>query len=384
MAALHATQPTAPYPLKRSALLDSGATIHVFNSIDRFQCYRPAEPGDYLQAGQQCVPIRGYGNVDIQTQYRARSRSIRLFDAALCENFPCNLVSLRQLQKRGYWWDSRPAHNCIRTKDNIVVCDIIDRYDQFIIEHIPYERSKGAFVTKRHRFNSWTERSPAKAAARLWHLRLGHPGPQALEHLVNSSRGVRIKGPTTTQCDDCAVSKIKRQIRREPRNTGNGPAERLAVDFHDLPRDPQGRSSAMFITDRWSGYVWDYYLIERRIGAILEALRDLFGVLAKQYGLHPRVIECDNEIQRDRFLLSRYFQSLHISLEPSAPNTQAQNGGAEATGRTIKEKARAMRTGARLPEHFGLRSTRRLCIYTIELQDIFMTGVPHTRDFTLF
>lgn len=351
VAALNATPSTTQYPLKRSALLDSGATVHVFSNADRFQSYRPAEPGDYIQAGQQYVPIRGYGNVDIQTRCQTNVRSIRLFDVAHCENFPCNLVSLRQLQKRGYWWDNRPAHNCIRTKDNIVVCDITDKYDQFVIESIPEDRPEDAFVTRRHRFNSWTERGPTKAIARLWHLRLGHPGPQALEHLVNASRGVKIKGPTTTQCDSCAVSKIKRQVRREPRNTGSRPAERLAVDFHDLPRDPQDRSSVMLITDRWSGYIWDYYLVERTVVTIIAAFRDLFKILARHYQLYPQTVESDNEIQSEGGAINAYLRDMRVLLEPSAPHTQAQNGGAEASGRTIKEKARTMRTGARLPQH---------------------------------
>jgi hypothetical protein len=36
-------------------------------------------------------------------------------------------------------------------------------------------------------------------------------------------------------------------------------------------------------------------------------------------------------------------------MEPSAPNTQAQNGGAERSGGVVKEKARANRLGANLP-----------------------------------
>ncbi|KAK1920118.1 hypothetical protein P3342_002414 [Pyrenophora teres f. teres] len=38
-----------------------------------------------------------------------------------------------------------------------------------------------------------------------------------------------------------------------------------------------------------------------------------------------------------------------IAVEPSAPDTQAQNGGAERSGGVIKEKSRAMRLDANLP-----------------------------------
>lgn len=329
----------------------------MFNDITRFEKYRPAEPGDYIHAGQQRVPIQGYGNVVILTRGPLGARPILLRDVALCKDFPCNLVSLRQLQKRGYWWDNRPQFNCIRSHSNTVICQLVDRLDQFVIEE-PQACQGAAFTAHRHRYNTWTERRPAPVDARQWHLRLGHPGPQALEHLVNASQGVRIKGITTVQCDDCAVAKIKRQIRRQPRDTGNGPGERLAIDFHDLPRDSDGRSSVMLVTDRWSGFIWDYYLVERRTGTVIAVLKHLFGLLDRQYQIKPRVIECDNEIPADKGPVFAYLSTQHVRLEPSSPYTPAQNGGAEISGHLIKVKARAMRTSARLPEYLWVEVYR--------------------------
>lgn len=348
----------ARYPLKKSALLDSGATIHIFNDIDRFEDYRPAEPGDFIYAGQQQVPIQGYGHVNIHTQGRRGVVVIRLRDVAHCENFPCNLVSLRQLHKRGYWWDNRLQFNCLRTSSNEAICKLVDRYGQFIIEDVPEEMPESVFAAQRHRFNSWTERRPAPATARVWHLRLGHPGPQALERLVNTSRGVRIKGITTVECDDCAAAKIRRQIRRQPRDVGEGPGQRLAIDFHDLPKDPDGRNSVMLITDRWSSFIWDYYLVERRAGAIIIALKHLLGLLDRQFQVKVKVVECDNEIPRDKGPIFAYLATQHIQVESSAPYTPAQNGGAEISGHLIKVKARAMRISARLPEHLWVEIYR--------------------------
>jgi hypothetical protein len=45
-----------------------------------------------------------------------------------------------------------------------------------------------------------------------------------------------------------------------------------------------------------------------------------------------------------QFLLSK-----GMKAEPSAPYTQAQNGGAERSGGVIKDKAWAMCTGAKFP-----------------------------------
>ncbi|KAF6518369.1 hypothetical protein HZS61_002447 [Fusarium oxysporum f. sp. conglutinans] len=105
----------------------------------------------------------------------------------------------------------------------------------------------------------------------------------------------------------------------------------------------------MLITDRWSGMIWDYYLADRHTGTLITALKDLFGLLERQYQLKPKVLECDNEIPNAGTVFE-FLRTLHIKVEPSAPYTQAQNGGAEVSGKIIKNKARAMRAGARLPE----------------------------------
>jgi hypothetical protein len=101
----------AQYPLKNSAILDSGTTIHIFNEITRFLRFQTAPVGDFVWAGEHKVKIQGYGDVDVEIQSSKGKRILRLFDVAFCEDFACNLVSLRQLHKHGYWWDNRPSFN---------------------------------------------------------------------------------------------------------------------------------------------------------------------------------------------------------------------------------------------------------------------------------
>ena len=342
---------TTHYPLKNSAILDSGTTLHIFNQISRFINFHTAPKGDFVYAGEHQVPILGYGDVDIEIKTRTEARILRLHDVAFCENFACNLVSLRQLRKRGIWWDTRPGQNNLRQSDNSVLCELVDRFDQYVIEDIPEEIVPSAFHTRRNKFNSWTQKPPNKADALKWHLRLGHPGPQALEHLVNCSKGAKIKGIRTVECDDCGVAKAKRQIRREPRELDEGPGLRIAIDFHDIDGDEDGYRSVMLITDRWSGYTWDFYLSTRTAEALIATLDLFLNLLKKQYNLEPNVIECDGELTKS-FDIRRYVEvEKKMRLEPSAPDTQSQNGGAERSGGTVKTKARAMRAGAKLPAH---------------------------------
>ena len=56
------------------------------------------------------------------------------------------------------------------------------------------------------------------------------------------------------------------------------------------------------------------------------------------------MIETDNEITIIKLNVRKFLENFrYLTVEPSAPNTQDQNGGAERSGGVIKEKARAMR-----------------------------------------
>jgi hypothetical protein len=158
------------YPLKNSAILDSGTTIHIFNEISRFLNFRSAEYGDFVWAGEHKVPIQGYGNVDIKVKDSKGTKILRLFDVAFCQDFATNLVSLRQLHQRGLWWDNRPGFNHLRRNDFSTVAALEEHHGQFVLEHITDDLTRAAFHTRRNKFNSWTRKSPAAGDAMKWHL----------------------------------------------------------------------------------------------------------------------------------------------------------------------------------------------------------------------
>jgi len=238
------------------------------------------------------VTVPGTNN----NQKRIAKKILRLRDVAYCQDFTTNLVSLSQLHKRGMWWDNRPGYNHLRRVDFSVVAILEKHYDQFVIEYLPHDISRATFYTRRNKHNSWTKKAPVYGDAQKWHLRLGHPGPRALEHLVNCSTGARIRGPMTVECDACGQSKTRRQVRRAPRNLHEGPGYRIAIDFHDYNPGIGGYTSLMLVTDRWSGMCWDYYLSDRKASTIIAALEHFFGMLKRQYDIEPRAAEVDNEL----------------------------------------------------------------------------------------
>jgi len=352
------------YSLRNSAILDSGANIHVFNQLTRFQNFRAAPTGDYIATPDGEAPVLGYGEVDIEVRMRRAGRSdkvrvLRLPDVACCENFAVNLVSHRQLRRQGYWWDSHPDRDCIRqVRDNAVFCHLTDRLGQYVLEVLPENIDKSTFYARRNQFSSWTRRSPSRAPGRVWHLRLGHPGGKCLEKLVNRTTGVRLAAPQTWECPDCAKAKITRQPRREPRPPVTGPGERMGVDIHPFKKGIGGFSYLLMITDRFSLMSWDYYLIHKEGPGLISALRNFIDSLERQLQVSVKVLECDNEF--DIKPLREVFEKrpYGLRLEVSAPNTQEQNGLAERSTRYINEKINAMRSSSKLPEDLWPEITR--------------------------
>lgn len=342
---------TAEYALKFSSILDSGATLYVFHERERFRDFRPAPKDDLLIVGDHTIAIQGYGTVEVVIEGRPGPMRFNLADVAWCPTFSCNLVSFRRLQKQGIIWDTRPAHMCLRRPDSSYLCKVFDLHDQYVLEYNTEPITAIVMKAKRKRYTSWTSRPPQTAEALRWHLRLGHPGPATLENLVRNTTGVKIKGITTVECDACAAGKMKERIRRAERKKADGPGLRIAVDFfaHEVGRG--GFKYLVLFSDRWSGYRWDYYLAHGSTDAtsIIAVFADFLGTLKRQYGILPLIVESDNEIITTKPAVADWLRGQHIQFEPAAPNTPAQNGGAERAGGVVIAKAASMRTGANLP-----------------------------------
>jgi hypothetical protein len=341
---------TTQYGLRNAAILDSGATIHIFNEIARFRNYRAAEPGDVIIIGQGHVPVLGYGDVQVQvTRWDNGSSILRLRDVAHCADFATNVVSLDRLNDEGICWDNRADWQCLRREfDGSVICRITKHLGQFVLEYLPPSLDRAALHARHAAFDSWAARPPSQVDGDTWHHRLGHPGSEALQQSVHASTGMKIHGPTMVECDECAKAKITKQIRRTPRNKANeaDPGRRIGIDFHGFDTGINKMNHLMLLTDRSSGFMWDYYLPDRLTETIQACLLDFFKILKRQNHTKPAVIECDNEVKKT---LSKFLRSKGVKAEPSAPHTPSQNGLAERSARYIKDKILAMRTSAKLP-----------------------------------
>ena len=96
-----------------------------------------------------------------------------------------------------------------------------------------------------------------------------------------------------------------------------------------------------------TGMAMTYFTQSSKESENFPLITDFVTFLALQYNLEVKVIRSDNEL--NRIQTKAWCKSVGITLELCAPNTHAQNSGAERFGRLITEKARAMRLSANLP-----------------------------------
>ncbi|KID83330.1 polyprotein [Metarhizium guizhouense ARSEF 977] len=205
-------------------------------------------------------------------------------------------------------------------------------------------------MARRRRRTSRDPRAESAADGTLWHNRLGHPSPKTIEQLGKKCLGVKLRGPKTVECDHCGRGKMHRQISRRQPIRPIKPFEEIRVDWTNLMEDYQGYVRVMFITDAYSGLVFPYFLKSHGLGKEnRRILRDFFNWIEVQYSFKPKAIRSDGELFSKEVRKELKLRS--IDAKKSAPNTQAQNGGAERSGGAIMEKARTMRIAANLPHN---------------------------------
>jgi hypothetical protein len=119
---------------------------------------------------------------------------------------------------------------------------------------------------------------------------------------------------------------LHRELKEEP-------GIQLALDFHHYEKGYAGYKCLLLVTDRWSGNSWDYYLTDHKSATVLAALKHFFGMLERQFHIHPEKIECDNEIFMKCKAVLTWLQTYqHVKVEPSLPYVQDLDGAAERSG----------------------------------------------------
>src|SRR4051812_47814471 len=77
------------------------------------------------------------------------------------------------------------------------------------------------------------------ASPQVWHHRLGHCGPDVIQHLAEGRNEISVtngRGPATNECETCAVSKAHQIISRRPTQRALKPLECVHFDLIEFEK----------------------------------------------------------------------------------------------------------------------------------------------------
>jgi hypothetical protein len=213
--------------LKDSVLLDSAATLHVFNDIKRFQDFRLPGPDDFLLAGKERIPIDGWGTVSVNVRTPEGLGTITLLEVAYMEHFHTNVASLRVFVSKGCHWNTETQQLKSRTGRILAHTPYIE--NNWILEYNPQlnpspTHGNSAYVAH----GSREPRPDSKGSGVLWHQRMGHLYGDAVSQLPNSATGVELLDKKyDVDCVECRLAHSKRIISRRPRHVATVPFDVL-------------------------------------------------------------------------------------------------------------------------------------------------------------
>ena len=366
------------YVLCNSTILDSGSSIHIFNDRSRFRDFRPA-PADssVLTGGGNCL-IEGYGTVDVTVQTDGDQQStIELRDTAYCPSFQCNIASMRRFARNNVFFDQGKM---ILEWKGTTLAKVHDLHDQYVLEwRAPVQHHAFAASQKPRHYPTSRDPRPDKIGTLMdWHERLGHPGVNALNHLVEATTGAIVTDPDEPlNCEACAQGKATKVIsRRPPRRQTTRPFQYFHFDLFENIRGLGNGRWALLFTDIHTGMAFFYVLSSK--SEIFPTLKSFLQWIKRQYGQEVQGLTTDGERSLgNAFVQYGKDEGIDITITPRA--TSALNGPAERAGGVVFMKSRVMRIQARLPEALWPEITRTaVLLHNMTPSEAHGWKAPHT------
>lgn len=332
--------------------IDSGATTHVSNTMQRFLTIQTISPNEhYLFMGNRVkVPVEGVGtyHLVLETGYQ-----LYLFQTLYVPSVSRNLVSLSKLDSVGYSF--KFGNGCFSLLKNYQFIGSgfsCDGLCKFKLDNLFAE----ALLTVHH--NIGTKRSMIyESSAFLWHKRLGHISKEMLERLMKNEILPSLDFTNLGVCVDCIKGKQTKQTKK-----GAIRSSQLLEIVHtdicgpfDVPSLSGEKYFITFIND-FSRYGYIYLLHEK--SQALNALEVYITEVERQLDRKVKIIRSDrggeyyrkyNESRQCPGPFAKFLEKHGICAQYTMPGTPQRNGVAERHNRTLMEMVRSMLSNTSLP-----------------------------------
>ena len=338
-------------------LADTGANMHIVNNIkwfkgNTFRSFPNCSMDISTADGSTTLDVKGGGTVQVLLKNLDGSLSrVSLSDVAYAPQGKCNLFSggifAQKAKLTGMYndqymtWVNKQGRQIGRAnfENGLYHLDIRK-------ESNPFESGEVVAATVNFDDPVWK-----------WHRRLGHLGFQNMLKLLDSSTGMnvtaeQIRAKLKAVCPVCAVTRALVKIPRDPaKRHAREPGQMVHVDsWGPYPIEGfDGTRYFLFITDDCTRYTWCARFDHKH--QLFEMFKTLVKFIQKTYNIIIRCCRLDNEFERGP--IGRWCDAHAIAREPIEPYAHYQNGVAERTNRTIRERASPMVQEASISEQIS-------------------------------
>ena len=164
--------------------------------------------------------------------------------------------------------------------------------------------------------------------ASLWHQRLGHPGPRALQSLISSHLISCNKNDMSLSCNACCLGK---HTRLPFVSSNNNVTELFEIVHSDLWTSPivstSGIKYYILFLDNYSHFLWVYPL--RNKADVFNKFLHFRAYVKTQFKREIQSFQCDHGGEFDNTQFHSLFDQNRIQFRFSCPQTSQQNGRSE-------------------------------------------------------
>lgn len=334
---------TGLHPLKDSIVWDSGAACHISNNLDRaITPLQPLSKETFIATASGEEPIVGVANIAINCQIDGRVEKVVIKDTYFAPTVVTTMISGRLLRDKGVRWDQDTDRLNL---DGYEFCQLEVHEGLWTMEYNPLPQTS-AFTVRS------AQPRTTIASPQMWHYRLGHCGPDVIQHLTDGRNEISVtngRGPVTNECETCAVSKAHQIISRRPAQRAVKPFERIHFDLMEFERGFDGSRYLVHFTDDLTRMHWSYPISNKSQSTLLSIIKYFVNMAERTYNSSVAIFRTDQEAGIGREI-EHWIQEIGITFEYSATDTKEQNGSAERSGGVLETKARCIRIAANFPE----------------------------------
>lgn len=318
-----------------STIIDSGATQHMFNTLDAFNDDVRQEVTHITCANKETVEATHVGSVNLDLNGTPRA----LHDVLHVPRLKHNLVSVPALTKDGNRVVFEPDGTVTLTDNDKNSYEI--GYKVGDLYHLLTSREAYLTAVKQ-----------GEDLFTIWHHRLGHPGINILQTISKYVDGVGDLIPPSSAkiCEGCAHAKSHRlPFPKTAENRAKQVLERVHSDLcGPLPPSLIGSRYIVTFIDDASRYAHLYFV---------EHKNDTFGIfqqfqalVERQTGQSIKILRSDGGGEYVNHEMRNYLLKHGIHHETTTANTPQQNGVAERYNRTLQDTIRAIMHAAGMPD----------------------------------